>query len=258
VLRVAIVGGAGRMGQTMACALSENLDMSVVALVDPREPENQGTAAWARSLDELAVELDVVVDFTTIDVARRTISWCLEHNVAAVVGTSGFSAGELAELAARVEDSAGRVIIAANFSIGAVLAERFAATAAPYFDRAEIIELHHDKKVDAPSGTSLAAARAIAAARADAGLGSIEDATELETAAHARGADGLGGVRVHSVRLPGLVAHQEVIFGRPGEGLTIRHDSYDRSSFVGGVALAVRAIGDRPGLTVGLSELLGR
>jgi 4-hydroxy-tetrahydrodipicolinate reductase len=256
VLRVAIVGGAGRMGQTMAQSLSANADMSLDVLVDPRQPDQLWGATWARALDGLEGDVDVVVDFTTIDVARTTISWCLDHKVAVVVGTSGFAGDELHELRARVGRAGGHVVVASNFSIGAVLSERFAAMAAPHFDRAEIIELHHDKKVDAPSGTSMATAAAIAAARGGAGLGAIEDVTEVETAPHARGADGLGGVRVHSVRLPGLVAHQEVIFGRSGEGLTIRHDSYDRSSFVGGVALAVRAVRDRPGLTVGLSELI--
>jgi len=137
-----------------------------------------------------------------------------------------------------------------------VLAERFAAMAAAHFDSVEIIELHHDKKVDAPSGTSLATASAVARARAQAGLAAIVDVTEHESAPHPRGAQGPGGVRVHSVRLPGLVAHQEVIFGGPGEGLTIRHDSYDRASFVHGVILAVRSILTRPGLTIGLDELV--
>jgi 4-hydroxy-tetrahydrodipicolinate reductase len=256
VLRVAIVGGAGRMGQTMAAALSQEPGLNVTALVDTRRPEALWGATWSSSLDGLDGAVDVVVDFTNVEVARSTISWCLDHQVPAVIGTSGFTVPELDALRARVDVVKGNVIIASNFSVGAVLAERFAAMAAPHFERVEIIELHHDKKIDAPSGTSLAAARAIAAARAGAGLGSIEDTTEVETSPHARGAEGLGGVRVHSVRLPGLIAHQEVIFGRLGEGLTIRHDSFDRSSFVGGVSLAVRAVGERPGLTVGLSELI--
>jgi 4-hydroxy-tetrahydrodipicolinate reductase len=244
------------MGHTMAVGLSAESDLDVVALVDPVEPADSVVARWTPTLDDLAGDVDVVVDFSRLDVARRTIEWCLDHGVSAVVGTSGFSAEEIESIRAAVAARAGHVLIAANFSVGAVLAERFATMAAPHFDSVEIIELHHDKKVDAPSGTSLATARALSEARAAAGLSRIADPTESETVPHARGADGADGVRIHSVRLPGLVAHQEVIFGRPGEGLTIRHDSYDRGSFVAGVTLAVRAVGDRPGLTVGLDALV--
>jgi len=148
------------------------------------------------------------------------------------------------------------VVVASNFSVGAALAERFAAAAAPYFDRVEIIELHHDKKVDAPSGTSIATARQIAAARRAAGADPLVDPTSRFTIEGARGAHGEDGVVIHSVRLPGLVAHQEVLFGAPGEGLTIRHDSFDRQSFVHGVALALDAVSVTPGLIDGISTLL--
>jgi 4-hydroxy-tetrahydrodipicolinate reductase len=146
--------------------------------------------------------------------------------------------------------------MASNFALGAVLSERFAAMAAPYFERVEIIELHHDKKVDAPSGTSLAAARAISDARKKVGMAALVDPTIRTSVAGSRGADVGEGIKVHSVRLPGLVAHQEILFGGPGEGLTIRHDSFDRTSFVQGVALAVRAVNSKPKLTIGLDSLI--
>ena len=146
--------------------------------------------------------------------------------------------------------------MASNFSIGAVLAERFAELAAPYFESVEVIELHHDRKVDAPSGTSIATARAIESARSSAGLDPIADPTERLTIDGARGADAGGGVRIHSVRLPGLVAHQEILFGGPGEGLSIRHDTFDRSSFVLGVALAANAVDATPIFLDGISSLV--
>jgi 4-hydroxy-tetrahydrodipicolinate reductase len=240
----------------MLDGLGADPEIAVVALVDVNEPGRLDGARHATSLDEMGEEVDVVVDFSNVATARSSIEWCLEHNTAAVIGATGFTPDELDDLAKRVGAAGGSVIVASNFSIGAVLTETFAAQAARHFDRVEIIELHHDKKVDAPSGTSLATARAIAAARTSAGRPSMQDVTELETIPHGRGADAAGGVRVHSVRLPGLVAHQEVIFGRPGEGLTIRHDSFDRASFVGGVLLAVKVVRSRPGLTVGISELV--
>jgi 4-hydroxy-tetrahydrodipicolinate reductase len=257
VTRVAIVGGSGRMGQAIAAGLAAFADVEVVALVSRTEPVALGGASWWRSLDELdAGSLDVVVDFSVPEVTRRVVDWALEHDRPAVVGTTGLTAGELVELGHRVRAAHGHVLVAANFSIGAVLADRFAAQAAVHYERVEIVELHHDRKRDAPSGTSLATARAVAAARAAAGRPPLSEPTALESAPGARGADGADGVRIHSVRLPGLVAHQEVLFGRAGEGLTIRHDSYDRQSFVAGVALAVRAVPTRPGLTLGLDELV--
>jgi 4-hydroxy-tetrahydrodipicolinate reductase len=256
VTNVAIVGAAGRMGQIMATGLSLEPDLTLVALVDARQPAEDLGAPWFTSLDQAPSGLEVVVDFSTTETARATIEWCLDQGVAGVIGTSGFTEAELIALRGRVDAASGHVLVAANFSIGAVLAERFAAIAAPYFDRVEIIELHHDQKVDAPSGTSMATARRIVAARREAGITPLEEPTQVETLAHARGADADDGVRIHAVRLPGLVAHQEVILGRPGEGLTIRHDSYDRTSFVSGVALAVRAVRDRAGLTLGIDQLV--
>ena len=176
------------------------------------------------------------------------------HTVALVVGTTGLSDEERERLREAAKHVG--VVVAANFSIGAVLTERFAAMAAPYFERVEVIELHHDSKVDAPSGTSIAAATAIADARARAGLAPLGDPTERHTIDGARGADGPAGVRIHSVRLPGLVAHQEIHFGGAGEGLTIRHDSFDRQSFVQGVALAANAIDETPTFLDGIASLV--
>lgn len=255
--RLGIVGGAGRMGQMMAHSLAAQADFEVVALIDPLEPQQGDGAAWCSSIEELAGdEVDVIVDFSVPDVTRRVLAWCLEHGVALVAGTSGLTIDEVMMWAPRVDGAGGHVLYASNFSLGAVLAQRFSAQAAAYFERVEIIELHHDRKVDSPSATSLATAKMIGDARRVAGRAAQIDPTKLESLAHARGAEGPEGVRIHSVRLPGLVAHQEVIFAGPGEGLTIRHDSYDRVSFVAGVALAIRAMPSRRGLTVGLLELI--
>ena len=181
-------------------------------------------------------------------------TWCAAHGVGLVIGTTGLSSDQRHV----VEDAATKVgvVIAANYSLGAVLSEKFAALAAPYFERVEIIELHHDKKVDAPSGTSIAAAKGIAAARSAAGLSEMIDPTVRHTVSGARGADAIGGIKIHSVRLPGLVAHQEILFGGPGEGLTIRHDSFDRMSFVQGVALAADTIDATPRLIDGIESLI--
>ncbi len=253
--RIGIVGGAGRMGQVMAEGLSAAPDLEVVALVDVHEPEKLFGAVYAPSLEDLKdSSLDVVVDFSVPDSVVHSANWCADHGVALVIGTTGLSEAQRAEVV-----SAGQkvgVVMTSNFSIGAVLAERFAVQAAPYFERAEIIEMHHDRKVDAPSGTSIATANAIAQARAAAGREPMQDPTTRTTLDGARGADAGGGVRIHSVRLAGLVAHQVVLFGGPGEGLTIRHDSFDRQSFVPGVATAVRAIDATPRFLDSISSLV--
>jgi 4-hydroxy-tetrahydrodipicolinate reductase len=255
--RLGIVGGAGRMGQTMARELDLDPEFDVVALIDLREPVSLGRAQWSSSIEQLpANQVDVIVDFSSPEVTRSVLQWCLENNVALVCGTTGVSSQEVASWQSSIAISNGHVLFSPNFSIGAVLSQRFAALAAPYFERVEIIELHHDQKIDAPSGTSIAAASMIGEARRRAGRDAQVDPTQHETIAHARGATGSEGVPIHSVRLPGLVAHQEILLGGPGEGLTIRHDSYDRVSFVAGVALAIRAVRTRPGLTVGLDELI--
>jgi 4-hydroxy-tetrahydrodipicolinate reductase len=206
------------------------------------------------ALDALSAA-DVVVDFTRPDAVMDNLRWCIAHGLHCVVGTTGFDDERLAELRERLEEAPGvGVLIAPNFSIGAILMMRFAAAAAPFFESVEIVELHHPDKADAPSGTARRTAEMVAAARRDAGLGPMPDATSSALDG-ARGAD-VGGLRVHSVRARGLVAHQEVLLGGPGETLTLRHDSLDRASFTPGVLAAVRAVADHPGLTVGLEHFL--
>jgi 4-hydroxy-tetrahydrodipicolinate reductase len=205
--------------------------------------------------DIVSAGAEVVVDFTHPDVVMDNLRFCVDQGMHAVVGTTGFDDERLATVRTWLERKPEiGVLVAPNFAIGAVLTMRFAQVAAKYYESVEIIELHHPRKVDAPSGTAARTAELIAKARAAAGMDDVPDAT-TKAVDGARGAD-VGGLRVHSVRLAGLVAHQEVLFGTEGETLTIRHDSLDRSSFMPGVLLAVRSIVDRPGLTVGLESLL--
>lgn len=253
MLRVVIVGGAGRMGQAMAQGLHELDDIAVVALVDVHPPREVGDAEYYPALADVSPQsVDVVVDFSIPSSVVLSADWCASHSKGLVIGTTGLDA----EQRRLVEEAGVRtgIVMASNFSIGAVLSERFAAMAAPYFDRVEIIELHHDRKVDAPSGTALTTAQGIIAARQRAGRQSAPDPTQRETLAGTRGADAGDGVRIHAVRLPGLVAHQEVVMGGPGEGLTIRHDSYERTSFVQGVAVAVRHVNDQVGFIFGIER----
>jgi 4-hydroxy-tetrahydrodipicolinate reductase len=255
VKSLAIVGGAGRMGQAIGEGLTATGRFRVAGLVDEHEPRDLFGGRWATSLDDLdADSIDAVVDFSSPEGVVNSATWCAEHVVALVVGATGLSDEQRETL--RSASSKVGVVVASNFSVGAVLAERFAASAAPYFERVEIIELHHDKKVDAPSGTSLATAHLIAAARRSADQAPLVDPTTRFSVEGSRGADAVDGVRIHSVRLPGLVAHQEVLLGSPGEGLTIRHDSFDRQSFVHGVAVALDAIDTTPRFIDGLSSLI--
>ena len=242
---VGVVGARGRMGREVVRAVTEAPDLDVVAEVD----QGDDLSALAGS--------DVVVDFTHPGVVMDNLRWCVEHDLDVVVGTSGFVEDRLDEVRGWLADHPDvRVLIVPNFSIGAILMMRFAAQAARFFDSAEVIELHHAGKADAPSGTALWTASLISAARAAAGLGPPPDAT-ASALPGARGAV-VDDVHVHSVRVAGLVAHQEVLFGGHGETLTIRHDSLDRASFMPGVLLAIRRIGSLPaGLTVGLEMLLG-
>ncbi len=260
--RVGVFGAGGRMGRTVCAAMAAEPTVDLVAAVDPYHAgidlQQLGVADTglqvAGSADALLdAGADVAVDFTVVDAARKNLAWCADHGVHAVVGTTGFDADELDTLRARFEASTANAIVAPNFSIGAVLMMRFAELAAPFFDTAEIIELHHDEKLDAPSGTALLTARRMAAASPDW----APDPTSQTVLDGARGGEGPAGIRVHSVRLRGLVAHQEVLLGAAGQTLSIRHDSLDRSSFMPGVVLAVRVVADRPGLTVGLDPLLG-
>ncbi len=245
MIRVGVLGAKGKVGQAMCEAVEAALDLELVAQVDAGDP-------IATFVD---TRTEVVIDFTSPAVVMPNLEFLVAHGIHAVVGTTGFDEDRLATvrgwLAAKPEVG---VLIAPNFAIGAVLSMRFAAQAARFFDSVEVIELHHPNKVDAPSGTAYRTAALIAEARAAAGRGPSPDATtdELEGA---RGAD-VDGVRVHSVRLAGLVAHQEVLLGTQGETLTIRHDSIDRNSFAPGVLLGVREIAARPGLTLGIDPLL--
>lgn len=199
---------------------------------------------------------DVVVDFTVADAARVTLPWLAMHGIHAVVGTTGFSDDDLASIrSAFGEAGPANCLIAPNFAISAVLTMRFAEIAAPFFDTAEIIEYHHDRKIDAPSGTAVTTAERIDDARGDRPW--HPDPTEHEVFPGARGGTSGGGVHVHSVRMHGMVAHQDVIFGAEGQSLTIRQDSYDRASFMPGVMLACRRIAEHPGVTVGLDTYLG-
>lgn len=251
---LAIVGGAGRMGQALAQGL-KGRGFTVTALVDVNEPRELFGARHVTSLTEIDdVPVDVVIDFSSPDSVVASAAWCAAQSVALVVGTTGLTDDQRRAL----ENAAKHVgvVVATNFSIGAALSERFAAMAAPYFDRVEIIELHHDKKADAPSGTSITTAAAIAQALRLAGHAPLADLTTRRTIEGARGADAVDGIKIHSIRLPGLVAHQEVLFGGLGEGLTIRHDSFDRQSFVHGVALAIEHIDATPRFVEGISSFL--
>jgi 4-hydroxy-tetrahydrodipicolinate reductase len=262
MLRVGVVGAGGRMGREICRALDAAGDLELVAVCDPAlAGRDLGPGLPSLTVVADVEDLDgveVVVDFTTAAVARRTLAWCAGRGVHAVVGTTGLDRRDLEEAARVLDGSGANAVVAANFAVGAVLLMRFCELAAPYMDAVEVIELHHDRKRDAPSGTALHTAEGIARARRAAGCGPLppDPTTELVLDG-ARGGEGPGGVRVHSVRLPGLVAHEEVVFGAPGQSLTLRHDAYDRASFMPGVLMAVRQVPTRPGLTVGLEALLG-
>jgi 4-hydroxy-tetrahydrodipicolinate reductase len=234
------------MGTEVVKAVDAADDLELVAMVEQGE--------WLFNVADAGAQ--VVVDFTQPDVVMDNIRFCIDQNIHCVVGTTGFDEERLATIAEWLEPKPHLgVVIAPNFGIGAVLLMRFAQEAARFFPSVEIIELHHPQKVDAPSGTATRTARLVAAARRRAGLPAAPDAT-TDSLPGARGAD-VEGIPVHAVRLTGLVAHQEVLMGAAGETLTLRHDSYDRASFMPGVLLAVREIAGRPGLTVGIESFLG-
>jgi 4-hydroxy-tetrahydrodipicolinate reductase len=245
-IRVGVLGARGRMGMEVCRAVEAADDMELVAMVD------QGD--WLFNASDAGAS--VLVDFTNPDVVMDHIHWSVDQGINMVVGTSGFTDTRLDRIRGwlALKPDIG-VMIAPNFAVGAVLMMEFAARASRFFESVEIIEMHHPNKVDAPSGTAARTASVVAQARAAAGMGAMPDATKDE-APGARGT-ATDGVRIHSVRAAGLVAHQEVLFGTTGETLTIRHDSYERVSFMPGVLLAVRSIVDRPGLTIGLESLLG-
>ena len=244
-LRVGVMGARGRMGATVCEAVRAADGLELVAAVDEGDrPE---------SLVESGAE--VVVEFTHPGAVMANLEFAIGHGLHTVVGTTGFDSDRLDAVRSWLAASPGTgSVIAPNFGIGAVLMMRFAAQAARFFTSAEVVEYHHPGKADAPSGTARRTAELMAAARREAGLGPMPDAT-VTGLEGARGAD-VDGVRVHAVRLAGLVAHQEVLLGGDGETLTLRHDSLDRSSFMPGVLLAVRAVPSLPGLTVGIDDLL--
>jgi 4-hydroxy-tetrahydrodipicolinate reductase len=230
------------MGATVCEAITASQDCELVVALDLGDELSDLTANGA----------EVVVDFTVPDSVEANLKFLAENNIHAVVGTTGFDAAKLSEVEKQFAASEANVVIAPNFGLAAVLMMQFAAKAAPHFESVEIIELHHPRKADAPSGTARRTAELIADARS--GMPAMPDVT-TDLLSGARGAN-VSGIPVHSIRLQGLVAHQEVVFGGPGESLTIRHDSYDRESFMPGVLLAVRKVSQTPGLTYGLENLL--
>ena len=244
MIKVGVLGARGRMGSEVVKAVSEAADLELVAALDLGD-----------SLDALVANgAQVVVDFTTPDSVMANLEFLIGNNINAVIGTTGFDDARIAKIKSLLSTSKSGVLIAPNFAIGAVLMMEFATKAAKYFESAEIIELHHPNKVDAPSGTAARTAALISDARKRAGLSAMPDATSTSLDG-ARGAN-VGDVPVHSVRLRGLIAHQEVIFGGLGETLTIRHDSLDRAGFMPGVLLGVRQVSSHPGLTVGLEKFM--
>ena len=253
-IRVIIAGFKGKMGQAACQMVLADPDLDLLAVIDPSEKVDswQGVPVYNDKESLIGISADVWVDFTTPAVAYENTRFALENGFAPVVGTTGFTTEEIADLIdlSRIQKLGG--LIAPNFALGAVLLMQFAVQAAKYFPNVEIIELHHDKKKDAPSGTAIKTAELMAEVRESIQQGASD---EEELIDGARGAD-FDGMRIHSVRLPGLVAHQEVIFGNQGEGLTLRHDSYDRSSFMTGVNLGIKEVVKRHELVYGLEHLL--
>ncbi len=259
-MRIGVFGAAGRMGAEVCRAVIADPDLALVAAVDPFRArinlhEIVGATApdlvFAASSDAmLAAGVDVAIDFTSADASRENLEWCAVNGVHAVVGTTGFSTDDLNRF--RESFVRSNCIIAPNFAIGAVLMMRFAEMAAPFFETAEVIEYHHDQKVDSPSGTAIATLQRMAAAKSSW----APDPTEKEIYPGSRGGEGPSGIRVHAVRMRGMVAHQEVVLGTTGQTLVIRHDTTDRTSFMPGVILAAKRISGCPGLTLGLDALL--
>lgn len=243
MIKVAVFGARGRMGAE-ACRMVEAADdLELVASIDADDD---------RAAAESAA---VVIDFTHSDVVMDNLDWCIAHGIHAVVGTTGFTDERLDRLRTALDGGRTGVVVASNFGVGAILLMHFAEQAAAFYESVEVIELHHPDKKDAPSGTAATTVTKLAAARERAGVAPVPDATSQEVDG-ARGAT-VDGIHVHSVRLRGLVAHQEVLFGAEGETLTLRHDSLHRSSFMPGVRLAVQKVVDTPGLTVGIEGFLG-
>jgi len=244
-MKVAVLGAGGRMGSEVCRAVEAAGDLELVARIGSEDPISRLADTGA----------EAVVDFTRPDVVMDNLAFCVGHGIHAVVGTTGFDETRLGQVRLWLDRAPGTgVLIAPNFAIGAVLMMRFAARAARFYESVEIVEMHHPDKADAPSGTARRTAELVAEARARVGAGPMPDATTTALEG-ARGAN-VAGVRVHGLRVRGMVAHQEVVLGGPGETLTIRHDSLDRVSFMPGVPLGLRRIAELPGLTLGLEDLL--
>ncbi|HLM95837.1 MAG TPA: 4-hydroxy-tetrahydrodipicolinate reductase [Acidimicrobiales bacterium] len=266
--RVGVLGAGGRMGREVCRAIADDSGLELVAAVDPalagidlRQVTGTESAGLQVASDVEELErrgAEVAVDFTVAVAAVEHMRWCASHGVHAVVGTTGMGDAVLGELRSLFEASSANCVVASNFAIGAVLMMRLAELAAPFMDGVEIVEIHHDGKLDAPSGTALSTAERLGKARRGAGGEAWPaDRTASQVVPGARGGEGPGGIRIHSLRLPGVVSHQEVLFGAVGQSLSIRHDAYDRTSYMPGMILAVKAVSGRPGLTVGLDSLLG-
>ena len=253
-IKVIVAGFKGRMGSTAVDMVKSDEALELAALLDPfaEEKDLDGVPVFNDKEDLIGFDADVWVDFTMPKVAYENTRFAIENSFSPVVGTTGFTEEQIADLIALSSEKSLGGLIAPNFAIGAILLMEFAAKASQYFPDLEIIELHHDKKKDAPSGTAIKTAELIAQSRQSKVQGASD---EEELMAGARGAE-YDGFRIHSVRLPGLVAHQEVIFGAQGEGLTLRHDSYDRSSFMSGVNLGIKEVVKRDKLVYGLEKLL--
>lgn len=260
-LRVGVFGPAGRMGAEVCRAVAADPELELAAAIDPHRAGvdlRQATGVDTRlqigalARDLAAAKAHVAVDFTPVEAAMEHLEWCGANGVHAVVGTTGFEESHLSAIQGWFSAGPANCLIASNFAIGAVLMMRFAEQAAPWFDSAEIVEAHHDQKADSPSGTALATAARMAEASGEW----TPDPTSRLVVEGARGGAGPAGIRIHSVRLRGLVAHQEVILGTTGQSLTIRHDSYDRTSFMPGVLLAVKSIANLRGVTIGIDSLL--
>jgi len=256
------------MGREVCRAIADDSELELVAAVDPalagidlRQVTGTESAGLQVASDVEELErrgAQVAVDFTVAVAAVEHMRWCASHGVHAVVGTTGMGDAVLGELRSLFEGSSANCVVASNFAIGAVLMMRLAELAAPFMDGVEIVEIHHDGKLDAPSGTALSTAERLGEARRGAGGDAWPaDRTASQVVPGARGGEGPGGIRIHSLRLPGVVSHQEVLFGAVGQSLSIRHDAYDRTSYMPGMILAVKAVSGRPGLTVGLDSLLG-
>jgi 4-hydroxy-tetrahydrodipicolinate reductase len=252
-IKVGVLGAAGRMGRTVSDAVSSDPDLELVARVDPA-----GGRGIATSVDALVdAGTEVAIDFTQPDTAFANVSFCLEHGIHCVVGTTGMSQAELDKIEELATGGDANVFVAPNFSIGAVLMMHLAKQAARHMGSCEIVEMHHNAKLDAPSGTAIRTAKEIAAVWKERGRppGGEHHPDEEEKATGARGGE-VDAIHIHGIRLQGAEAHQEVIFGALGQTLTIRHDAMNRGSYMPGILLAVKSVSSRPGLTVGLEHLL--